>query len=173
MSAATAGTVTIPVATAEEMRRLGGTIGAQLRPGDVLLLHGDLGAGKTTLAQGVAAALGVPEAMQSPTFTLVAEHQGRMPDGTPVRLNHLDLYRLTSPEELESFGYEQYLDPADEITLIEWPERAAGWLPEHYLLAAIAYAAPGREVKLSAGPAPDGTMRLDAIVDALRFNGFA
>lgn len=173
MSETTAGAVIVSVATAEEMRRLGRTIGAHVRPGDVLLLHGDLGAGKTTLAQGIAAALDVPEAMQSPTFTLVAEHQGRLPDGTPVRLNHLDLYRLTSPDELESFGYEQYLDPGDDITLIEWPERAADWLPERYLLAAIAYATPGRRVTLSGCPAPVWTMRLDAIVDALRLHGFA
>lgn len=169
---ATAGAVTISVATAEEMRRLGRVIGTRLRPGDVLLLHGDLGAGKTTLAQGVAAALGISEAMQSPTFTLVAEHQGRLPAGTPVRVNHLDLYRLTGPEELESFGYEQYLDAGEEITLIEWPERAADWQPDAYFLAAIVYAPPGRQVTLTAQPPQAQADRFDTIVNALRHSGF-
>lgn len=170
---ATAGALTIPVDSAGEMQRLGRVIGARLHPGDVLLLHGDLGAGKTTLAQGIAAALGVSEGMQSPTFTLVAEHQGQLPDGTRVRLNHLDLYRLSGPEDLESFGYEQFLDAGDEITLIEWPERAADWLPDAYLLAAIAYAVPGRKVTLTAHPPQASAARLDAIVEALRENGFA
>lgn len=169
---ATAGAITVSVATAGEMQRLGRVIGACLRPGDVLLLHGDLGAGKTTLAQGVAAALGVTEAMQSPTFTLVAEHEGRLPDGRPVRLNHLDLYRLSGPDELDSFGYDQYLDNNDEITLIEWPERAADWQPETYLLAAIAYATPGRRVTLSAHPPQASTDRLADLAAAAMGTGF-
>lgn len=155
MSEATEASLTVAIPTPEAMRALGGAIGAWLRPGDVLLLHGDLGAGKTTLAQGIAAALGVREAIQSPTFTLAVEHQGRLPGGEPVQINHLDLYRLTSPDELESLGYEQYIDNDGAITLIEWPERVADWLPEAYLLVAIAYDVAGRRIRLSARRLPD------------------
>jgi tRNA threonylcarbamoyladenosine biosynthesis protein TsaE len=129
---------------------LGHEIAAELLPGDVVLLHGDLGAGKTTLAQGIAAALGVNELIQSPTFALVAEHQGRLYDGTPITLYHLDLYRLESPDELEEIGYDQYLAPLAGVSLIEWPERAGDWLPERFLLLRLTRAAHGgREVELS------------------------
>jgi tRNA threonylcarbamoyladenosine biosynthesis protein TsaE len=130
--------------SAERTRAIGTAIGRLLRPGDVILLHGDLGAGKTTLAQGVARGLGVNEPVQSPTFTLVAEHRGRTAAGHPVRLYHLDLYRLTDEHELGSFGYGDYLAPTDGITVIEWPERAGTWLPERYLLVRLEVAGPDR-----------------------------
>jgi tRNA threonylcarbamoyladenosine biosynthesis protein TsaE len=118
----------------EETRAIGERLGRLLRSGDVILLNGDLGAGKTTLTQGIAAGLGVEEYVQSPTFTLVAEHEGNTNGSTPRKLYHLDLYRLQDEADLESFGYEQYLEPVDGVSVIEWPERAAGWLPENYLL---------------------------------------
>lgn len=123
---------TITIESAEDMRGLGREIAATLRPGDVVLLHGDLGAGKTTLTQGVAAGLGIQGPIQSPTFTLVREHQG-----SDNRLYHLDLYRLDDPDELENIGYEVYINPTDGITLIEWPERAGEWLPDAFLLIHI------------------------------------
>jgi tRNA threonylcarbamoyladenosine biosynthesis protein TsaE len=95
----------------------------------VVLLHGDLGAGKTTLTQGIAVGLGVQDYVQSPTFTLVSELQG-----VQLTLYHLDLYRLNDEAELESFGYDQYLSPEDGVSVIEWPERAGEWLPDRYLL---------------------------------------
>lgn len=155
------------------MQRCGRVIGAWLRPGDVLLLHGELGAGKTTLAQGIAAALGVREAIQSPTFTLVVEHQGRRLGEGRVLLNHLDLYRLTGPEELDSLGYEQYIDRDDAITLIEWPERASGWLPESYVLISITYLPPGRRLELSVHPAATFATRQDDLAAVLRASGLA
>lgn len=170
MTRTAASAVIVFIPAAGEMRRLGGVIGPWLRPGDVVLLHGDLGAGKTTLVQGIAAALGVPEAIQSPTFTLVAEHRGRLSGGEPVQLNHLDLYRLTSPDELESVGYEQYIGADDALALIEWPERAADWLPERYLLISIAYDPPGRRVTIA--PHPPAT-RFDDLTALLRAAGFA
>ncbi|CAA9555538.1 MAG: tRNA threonylcarbamoyladenosine biosynthesis protein TsaE [uncultured Thermomicrobiales bacterium] len=124
------------------MHRLGRDLAGELRAGDVLLLHGDLGAGKTALTQGIAAGLRVPEAIQSPTFGLVAEHDGLTADGHPIRLYHLDLYRLESPAELESLGFDRYVDPDDGITVIEWPERAIGWLPERFMIISIAHAGP-------------------------------
>lgn len=128
----------------EQTRALGAALGRRLQPGDVVLLHGDLGAGKTTLTKGIAEGLGIAEYVQSPTFTLVAEHPGCTGSGEPVVLYHLDLYRLSGAPELESFGYEQFLAPVDGITVIEWPERAEGWLPDAYLLVQIEIAGPER-----------------------------
>lgn len=126
------GARTLDVESAEAMRSLGAEIAASLAIGDVLMLHGDLGAGKTTLTQGIAAGLGVDGPVQSPTFTLVREHQGRA-----MKLYHLDLYRLVDPDELENLGYEVYLDPPDGVSVIEWPERAGDWLPERFTLVRI------------------------------------
>jgi tRNA threonylcarbamoyladenosine biosynthesis protein TsaE len=120
------------VGSPEEMKALGERIAAGLNNGDVLMLHGDLGAGKTTLTQGIAAGLGVNDPVQSPTFTLVREHRGR-----EMTLYHLDLYRLVDPDELESLGYEVYLDPPDGVSVIEWPERAGDWLPEAFTVVRI------------------------------------
>lgn len=101
------------------------------------MLHGDLGAGKTTLTQGLAQGLGITEPVQSPTFTLVAEHLGFTTDGTPIRLYHLDLYRLGGEEDLKDVGFDDLLAPTDGISVIEWPERAGTWLPDRYILVTI------------------------------------
>jgi tRNA threonylcarbamoyladenosine biosynthesis protein TsaE len=122
----------------EQTRAIGERLGGILRTGDVLLLNGDLGAGKTTLTQGIAAGFGVAEHVQSPTFTLVAEHEGK----SGRKLYHLDLYRLHDEADLESFGYEQYIDPVDGVSVIEWPERARAWLPDAYLLIDFTIAGP-------------------------------
>lgn len=122
----------ITIESADAMQKLGRELAASLNPGDVVLLHGDLGAGKTTLTQGVALGMGIDQPVQSPTFTLVREH-----DGTSMRLYHLDLYRLDDPDELEDMGYEVYINPPDGVSLIEWPERAGDWLPERFLLIQI------------------------------------
>lgn len=111
------------------MKAFGVGIAAHLAPGDVILLHGDLGAGKTTLSQGIARGFGIEQPVTSPTFTLVAEYRVVPPVNGIHRLAHLDLYRLTSPEELDSFGFDEYLDADDSATLIEWPERAGNRLP--------------------------------------------
>lgn len=122
----------------EQTREIGERLGQLLRPGDVLLLNGDLGAGKTTLTQGIAAGFGVAAYVQSPTFTLVAEHVGH---GRRT-FYHLDLYRLQDEADLESFGYEQYIDPVHGVSVIEWPERAGTWLPDSYLLVDFTIAGP-------------------------------
>jgi tRNA threonylcarbamoyl adenosine modification protein YjeE len=119
--------------SAAETRALGGRIAALLEPGDVVLLHGDLGAGKTTLTQGIGAALGMSQLAQSPTFSLVVDTP--LPNGAVLR--HIDLYRLDDPSELDALGFDELTSDPDAITLIEWPERAVEMLPDAYLLVEI------------------------------------
>lgn len=116
--------------SAAETRAFGRRLAAFLRPSDIVLLHGDLGAGKTTLVQGIAQALGVHELAQSPTFSLVVDNL--LADGTTLR--HIDLYRLNDPVELEGLGFEDLIADEHVIALVEWPERAVDFLPETYLL---------------------------------------
>lgn len=137
------------VAGAEGMRRLGATIARRIEPGDIVLLHGDLGAGKTTLAQGIAAALGVTRTVQSPTFTLVSDYPVTLANGAATVLYHLDLYRLNDPEELGDIGWDELIAADDSVMIVEWPERAGNWPPERYLLVSIAHAGPdAREVSI-------------------------
>ena len=102
--------------SAEETRALGQAMGSTLRGGEVVLLCGDLGAGKTHFAQGVARGLGVTAAVVSPTFTLAAHYEGRVP------LVHYDLYRLASADELLGLGFLQ-ADDARTVSLVEWGDR--------------------------------------------------
>lgn len=123
--------------TPDQTRGVGVSLGRRLRTGDVVLLHGDLGAGKTTLAQGIALGLGVADAVQSPTFALVHEYEGRDAAGTPTRLYHLDLYRLGGAADLDSFGFDEYLAAGDGVSLIEWPERAGSRLDGEMLVVRL------------------------------------
>lgn len=101
----------------EETRRIGALLGDELRPDGVLLLHGDLGTGKTVLARGVAEALGIdPAEIQSPTFVLVREHKG-----AHGRLVHVDLYRI-EPAEAAAAGIEELL-AGPGVKVVEWAER--------------------------------------------------
>jgi len=105
--------------------RLGARFGRQLESGDVVTLQGELGSGKTVFARGIARGLGVPHTVPitSPTFTLINEYEGRL------RLYHLDLYRLTSPAELEMLPWREIIF-GEGVSVIEWPDRMAGLLPE-------------------------------------------
>jgi tRNA threonylcarbamoyladenosine biosynthesis protein TsaE len=109
-----------------QTRRLGARLAPLLNPGDVLALTGELGTGKTRWVQGVCQGLAVAGPVSSPTFTLVNEYEGRYP------VYHIDLYRLEQSSEVLSFGLEDYLYGTG-ITLIEWAERAAHFLPADYL----------------------------------------
>lgn len=104
--------------------RLGATLAAHVRPGDVITLSGELGAGKTTLARGLLAALGLAGEAPSPTFAIV---QIYTPPETRLPVAHVDLYRLDDPDEAEELGLDE-LRP-DHLLLVEWPERlsAAAW----------------------------------------------
>ena len=109
---------------------LGAAIAARLAPGDAVLLKGDLGSGKTTLARAILAALGVTENVPSPTFTLVQAY-----DTPGLTVSHYDLYRLKRESELEELGLDEALDQG--AALIEWPERAESRLPADALTAAL------------------------------------
>jgi tRNA threonylcarbamoyladenosine biosynthesis protein TsaE len=146
--------ISIVTSSSDDTRALGAALGRKLSIGSVVLLHGDLGAGKTTLTQGIAEGLGITEPIQSPTFTLVAEHFGSTTEGQPIHLYHLDLYRLDGEVDLESFGWEHYLAPEDGISVIEWPERAGTWLPDEYLLVTLDQVGPEqRKIEIEAVPA--------------------
>src|SRR5271166_1840924 len=106
--------------SARETITIGGEIAQLLSSPTLLFLRGDLGTGKTTLVKGIAAALGAadPDEVTSPTFTLLHEYAGNL-DGKPVKLLHLDLYRLESERQLESLGLDDMLTP-DALVLVEW-----------------------------------------------------
>ena len=115
---------------------VGSSLANWLREGDVLLLHGDLGAGKTTLAKGIARALGIEAVVSSPSFSLVNEYDTGLE--APVRrLYHLDLYRLQGEDDLASIGFDDFVGPPNGATIVEWPERAAALLPDRYVLVEI------------------------------------
>ena len=102
---------------------MGEAFASRLTGGDLVLLRGDLGAGKTTFAQGIARGLGVTGVVQSPTFTLIAEYPAPV-IGAAGRFVHIDLYRLEGGAGIESIGLDEYLDCAHCVTVIEWPDRA-------------------------------------------------
>jgi tRNA threonylcarbamoyladenosine biosynthesis protein TsaE len=106
----------------EETREVGARLGeALLRAGDLVVLAGPLGSGKTAFAQGVARGLGVTDPVVSPTFTIVREYHGRLP------LAHVDVYRLERLQELHDLGFDEMLD--DRVTLVEWGDAAGPVLP--------------------------------------------
>ena len=114
--------VSIHSASVEETRNLGRVIGSNISPGDILLLTGGLGAGKTTLTQGILWGLGSDEYARSPTFVLVNEYHARIP------VYHMDLYRLDTFEEIDGLGLEDYLF-GDGLCVIEWADKAQGYFP--------------------------------------------
>ena len=149
----------------EETIALGERLGQLLQPGDVLVLTGDLGAGKTQLTKGIAAALGVTDDVTSPTFNILMVY-----DGEQMPLYHFDLYRLDDPDQLEDIGFYDVLE-GDGPCVIEWGEQFSDEIgPERldvYLTRLDAQAAvgeePPREVRLVAQGA-----RAEELVAALR-----
>lgn len=147
--------IQLETGSAEETAAIGRVIGGWLREGDVVLLHGDLGAGKTVLAKGIAAALRVDAVVASPSFALVNEYDAGLAAHVS-RIAHLDLYRLSGEDDLVSIGYDDLIAPTDSVTLVEWPERAGDDLPAHYLLVEIETLGPDRRsLRISGWPADD------------------
>nr|WP_233129821.1 tRNA (adenosine(37)-N6)-threonylcarbamoyltransferase complex ATPase subunit type 1 TsaE [Domibacillus epiphyticus] len=107
------------------MNRFAAYVASLLAPGDVLLLEGDLGAGKTTFTQGLAAALGVKKNVNSPTFTIIKEYKGKYP------LYHMDVYRLGQDSE-EDLGFDEYFY-GDGISVVEWAHYIEDQLPDEYV----------------------------------------
>lgn len=121
----------------EQTRNLGAALAELARPGDVFLLLGELGAGKTVMAQGLGSGLGVDDVITSPTFAMVQSYVGRLD------LHHLDVYRLEQLEEERDLGLAELLDD-DAVLVVEWGDRIAPVLPRDLL-----------EVRMSYGEGPD------------------
>lgn len=124
-------------------RLLGAQLASALRPGMSVWLSGDLGAGKTTLVRGLLQALHFGGRVKSPTYALVELYS--FPS---FNLYHFDLYRFANPMEWEEAGFREYFN-AHSICLVEWPERAAGCLPEPDLLIRLEFAGDGRTATLT------------------------
>lgn len=107
---------TIITQSAEETQALGENLGKLLIPGDIILLFGDLGAGKTTFTQGISRGLGMYDYVRSPSFTLINEYAGTVP------IYHIDLYRLETFEEIESLGIEEVFN-GKGVCIVEWAEK--------------------------------------------------
>ncbi len=149
--------LTVRTSSPEQTDRLGQTLGAMLAPGDVVALTGDLGAGKTVLARGIARGAGASGHVASPTFTLIREYHG------PVTVYHADLYRLDAPGQLDDIGLEEILDDG-AIVVIEWAEKAQTLLPREYVWIELRFTEDDdvREIEFT----PHGE-RADAMVEVL------
>lgn len=115
------------VQSVEETWALARQLAVELKPGDVVCLEGDLGAGKTTFTQGLAAAMGVKGRVTSPTFCIVQEHRAGESEAFLV---HMDLYRLHGEDDVIAVGWEDYLSEG-AVLVVEWPERAGSLIPEN------------------------------------------
>lgn len=129
----------IETRNAEETQHLAEELATMLHPGDLITLSGPLGAGKTTFVQGLARGLGCPSTVTSPTFVLMVEHEGRVP------MVHVDAYRLENLcyDAVRDTGVLDVLERGDAVTIIEWPERIADFLP-----------APRYAIKIASGTMP-------------------
>jgi tRNA threonylcarbamoyladenosine biosynthesis protein TsaE len=123
--------------SADETQALARGIGALLRAGDVVVLEGELGTGKTVFAKGIAVALGITEPVVSPTFTVVREYDA------PLPLVHVDVYRLDHLQELHDLGFDDLVG-SDAVTVVEWGDHVSALLPADRL-----------DIRLEAGDADD------------------
>jgi tRNA threonylcarbamoyladenosine biosynthesis protein TsaE len=111
----------------EQTRRIGARLGTQLKGGEVIALTGELGSGKTVLAQGIGTGWGATTPLLSPTYILIRRHTRHQDD---VYLYHIDLYRLTHPQEVYGLGLEDMLEAPDAICVVEWADRAPALFSE-------------------------------------------
>ena len=118
-------TLVLDSASPDDTRAIGERLGRALRAGDVLLLSGELGAGKTLFVQGLARGLGFDGPVSSKSFVIMGEYAGR------EKLYHADLYRLDEPEQVQDLALDEMT--SDGVLAVEWPERAGDVLPEEHL----------------------------------------
>lgn len=130
----------IELPTLEETREFASSLAGQVTPGTILALHGDLGAGKTTLVQFICQSLGVTAPVDSPTFVLMQEYSGKIP------IVHIDLYRIKDPEETVELGFGDFLD--NSLTLIEWPEIIEHMLPDETIHIELGFLEKGRRLRI-------------------------
>ena len=143
-------TLTIHTDSAEETRRIGEIIGEAATPGDIYLLTGPLGAGKTCLTQGIARGLGVDRYARSPTFVLMTRYPGRLV------LHHADLYRIDHPAEAWDLGLEDVMSSREDVLIVEWADRAEEIFPEHALWIDLDYAVDEHPASCEVVPGEDG-----------------
>lgn len=145
----------IPLADASATEAAGAALAAALasRPGAVVFLYGDLGAGKTTLARGFLRALGADGPVRSPTYTLIEPYT--LGARTVV---HMDLYRLADPQEWWTLGLDSYA-PSQTLWLVEWPERAAGLLPAPAVALRLERVGDARMLTVHGDPAVAAALR--------------
>ena len=141
--------LSITTASPEETRAVGRVLGEQARAGDVFLLTGPLGAGKTCLTQGIAWGLGVSEYARSPTFVIMTRYRGRL------TMYHFDLYRINDPLEAWDLGLDEQLF-GDGVSVVEWADRAEEVFPESCLWLHLDYAADGEGRTIVVDEIPDG-----------------
>lgn len=122
---------TVLISTPQETHLVAASLAPCIQPPALVYLQGPLGAGKTTFVQGFLREMGYQESVKSPTFTLVETY-----DVGNISIAHFDLYRLKSVDELEAIGFRDYLE-ADTICFIEWPDKAAGYLPPPTILCTL------------------------------------
>ena len=147
--------------SAEATRALGEALGRVLEPGDVVLLEGALGTGKTVFAQGLARGLGLRGAVKSPTFTLVHEHHAKAWPGARTDLAHLDLYRLPEGSTILDLGLDEFLEHG--VVAAEWGSRLAADYPEHVLVTLTDGGGPEtRRIEIE-GRGARGSRRVEAL----------
>ena len=128
-----------------ETEEAGFRLARSLSSGNIVLLRGDLGAGKTVFSRGFARGLGITEPVSSPTYTIVQEYE--LADGN--RLYHMDLYRISDEHAALGFGVDEFLDDPGAISLVEWPERIAGLLPDDAVRVELKHlSAEEREIRI-------------------------
>jgi tRNA threonylcarbamoyladenosine biosynthesis protein TsaE len=147
--------------------RIGQRLGELLQAGDLVLLLGDFGSGKTHLVKGIVQGLGSADLVNSPSFVLINEYRAG-PRHRHMPIYHVDLYRIDDPGELAGIGLEEAW-AGDGVTLIEWAERAEGWLPQEHLAIHLRHLSDTKRVLRFM---PQGA-RYEALVDEFKKSAFA
>ena len=142
-------------ASPEETERIAASLAVLLAPGDVVLVAGELGSGKSTFVRGACRALGVTGPVTSPTFTIGHRYEGR------VAVSHLDLYRFEGMSDSEWGDLEPYFEEA--VAFVEWPEAGAGYLPPARLEVTLRPLPAKQDHRLVVLESPDGSLELEAL----------